>query len=317
MNMRISIANIFTHLFLLLALLATASCSDWTDQKTVDIDPQHAKEQNPELWARYMETLRRYRQSKHLVTYGSFDNSAEKSKNEGDYLRSLPDSLDIVTPTHPESLTSYDCEDILLLQEKSIKVLYLVDYTAQMPALTDAAKLGAWLDKAVAAASQLGMNGFAIKGTPLYGGTEAEQAARREAAKLIVSKLSTAVGDGKLLVFEGDPAFMDAADLNKLDYVVLNTATITSAVDLKLYVAGVIENFSIPKEKLLLSAKINEKLVDEEGEKLDAVTEMTNRVVSLGPVGGLAIYALGDDYYHTKMNYETSRLAIQIMNPSK
>lgn len=107
------------------------------------------------------------------------------------------------------------------------------------------------------------MNGFAIKGTPLYGGTEAEQAARREAAKLIVSKLSTAVGDGKLLVFEGDPAFMDAADLNKLDYVVLNTATITSAVDLKLYVAGVIENFSIPKEKLLLSAKINEKLVDE------------------------------------------------------
>lgn len=110
---------------------------------------------------------------------------------------------------------------------------------------------------------------------------------------------------------------MDAADLNKLDYVVLNTATITSAVDLKLYVAGVIENFSIPKEKLLLSAKINEKLVDEEGEKLDAVTEMTNRVVSLGPVGGLAIYALGDGYYHTKMNYETSRLAIQIMNPSK
>ena len=105
MNMRISIANIFTHLFLLLALLATASCSDWTDQKTVDIDPQHAKEQNPELWARYMETLRTYRQSKHFVTYGSFDNSAEKSKNEGDYLRSLPDSLDIVTPTHPESLT--------------------------------------------------------------------------------------------------------------------------------------------------------------------------------------------------------------------
>jgi len=58
MNMRISIANIFTHLFLLLALLATASCSDWTDQKTVDIDPQHAKEQNPELWTK--EKSRRY-----------------------------------------------------------------------------------------------------------------------------------------------------------------------------------------------------------------------------------------------------------------
>ena len=246
MNMKISIPNIFTYLFLLLALFATASCSDLTDQKAVDIDPQHAKEQNPELWARYMEALRTYRQSEHFITYGSFDNGTEKPKNEGAYLRSLPDSLDIVTPTHPESLTSYDYEDILLLQEKSIKVLYLVDYTAQMSTLTDAAKLGAWLDKAIATASQLGMNGFAIKRTPLYGGTESEQAARREAAKLIVSKLSAAVGDGKLLVFEGDPAFIDAADLNKLDYVVLNTTTITSAVDLKLYVAGVIENFSIP-----------------------------------------------------------------------
>lgn len=317
MNMKITIPNIFTYLFLLLALLATASCSDWTDQKTVDIDPQHAKEQNPELWARYMEALRTYRQSKHFVTYGSFDNGAEKPKNEGAYLRSLPDSLDIVTPSHPESLTSSDCEDILLLQEKSIKVLYLVDYTAQMSTLTDAAKLGAWLDKSIATASQLGMDGFAIKGTPLYGGTEAEQAARREAAKLIVSKLSAAVGDSKLLVFEGDPAFINTADLNKLDYVVLNTATIVFAVDLKLYVAGVIENFPSLKEKLLLSAKINEKLTNEEGEKLDAVTEMTNRVVSLGPLAGLAIYALGDDYYHTKMNYETSRKAIQIMNPSK
>lgn len=317
MNMKITIPNIFTYLFLLLALLATASCSDWTDQKTVDIDPQHAKEQNPELWARYMEALRTYRQSKHFVTYGSFDNGAEKPKNEGAYLRSLPDSLDIVTPSHPESLTSYDCEDILLLQEKSIKVLYLVDYTAQMSTLTDAAKLGTWLDKSIATASQLGMDGFAIKGTPLYGGTEAEQAARREAAKLIVSKLSATVGDSKLLVFEGDPAFINTADLNKLDYVVLNTATIVSAVDLKLYVAGVIENFPSLKEKLLLSAKINEKLTNEEGEKLDAVTEMTNRVISLGPLAGLAIYALGDDYYHTKMNYETSRKAIQIMNPSK
>ena len=59
------------------------------------------------------------------------------------------------------------------------------------------------------------------------------------------------------------------------------------------------------------------KLTDEDLNKLDAVTEMTNRVISLGPLGGLAIYALGDDYYQAKMNYQTSRMAIQTMNPSK
>ena len=74
MNMRISIANIFTHLFLLLALLATASCSDWTDQKNcLILIRSMPKEQNPELWARYMETLRTYRQKQNtFVTYGSF-----------------------------------------------------------------------------------------------------------------------------------------------------------------------------------------------------------------------------------------------------
>ena len=317
MNMKISIPNIFTYLFLLLALFATASCIDLTDQKTVDIDPQHAKEQKAELWARYMEALRTYRQSEHFITYGSFDNGTEKPKNEGAYLRSLPDSLDIVTPTHPESLTSYDCEDILLLQEKSIKVLYLVDYTAQMSTLTDAAKLGAWLDKAIATASQLGMNGFAIKGTPLYGGTEAEQAARREAAKLIVSKLSAGLRDDDLLIFEGDPAFVDTDDLDKLDYVVLNTATIANAVDLKLYVTNVINNLALAKDKLLLSAKVGSKLVSEEGDKLDAVANMTDRVISVGPLGGLAIYNLSDDYFHTGMNYEVTRKAIQMMNSSR
>lgn len=314
MNMKFSIHSIFTRLLLLLALFTIASCSDWTDQKTVDVAPQNAKEQNPELWARYMEVLRIYKQSKHFITYGSFDNGADQPKNEGAYLRSLPDSLDMVTPSNPEKLTSYDCEDILLLQEKSTKVLYLVDYAAQTTNLTDAAKLGEWLDKAIASALQLGMDGFTFTGTPLYGGTDAEQVARKEAARLIVSKLSAT---GKMLVFEGDPAFVDAADFDKLTYVVLPTATITSAVDLKLYVTNVISNYALPKDKMLLSAKINEKLTDEEGEKLDAVTEMTNRVTSLGHLGGIAIKALGDDYYHTSMYYQISRTAMQIMNPSK
>ena len=80
---------------------------------------------------------------------------------------------------------------------------------------------------------------------------------------------------------------------------------------------NILETYALSKEKLLLAAKIGSKLTDEDLNKLDAVTEMTNRVISLGPLGGLAIYALGDDYYQAKMNYQTSRMAIQTMNPSK
>ncbi|UVQ23072.1 hypothetical protein NXX60_01720 [Bacteroides thetaiotaomicron] len=46
------------------------------------------------------------------------------------------------------------------------------------------------MDKAVATATELKLDGFAFNGLPSYGGTDAEQAARKEAARLIVSKLS-------------------------------------------------------------------------------------------------------------------------------
>ena len=39
---------------------------------------------------RYMESLRIYKQERtHYITYGSFENGTEQSKNEGAYLRSV------------------------------------------------------------------------------------------------------------------------------------------------------------------------------------------------------------------------------------
>lgn len=305
----------FNTLLIVISSILFFCCSEWNDIESIDIDPRYAKEQNPELWAQYMESLRIYKQERpHYITYGSFVNGIEQSKNEGAYLRSLPDSLDIVALANPENITAYDREDILGLQEKSTRVLYLVDYIAKMAELPDVAALGAWLDKVVATVAELNLDGFAFNGLPLYGGAEAEQAARKEAARLIVSKLSPV---GKMLVFEGDLAFVDVADLSKLDYAVLNTTDIGTAVNLKLHVMNVLETYALPKEKLLLAAKIGALFLDEENVKQDAVMEMTNRVVSLGPLGGLAIYALGDDYYQAKMNYQVCRTVIQTMNPAR
>lgn len=305
-------------LFLLLAAFSLAACDDWTEIEPVEIDYKDVSKQNPELWARYMACLHDYKlESDHYIAYGSFNNGVEVSKNESAYLRSLPDSLDFVSLANAENLTAYDREDIPLLQEKSTRVLYMADYAAKMDELTDAAKLGAWLDKAVAAATELNLDGFAFTGIPLYGGTDEEQNARREAAKLIVEKLSAT---GKVLVFEGDPAFVaNAGKLGEVDYVVLNTADIDHAVALKLYVANVLGTYgnALPKEKLLLGAKMGNKIVNEDNEKKNSVEDMTDRVASLGHLGGLAIYSLGEDYQPVQMNYQTCRTAIQLMNPSK
>lgn len=311
---RNSILNI--ALYMLLAFILPTSCSDWNDPEPVDLGIASAKEQNPELWARYMQVLHTYKQSKHYLTYARFDNGAESPVNEGGYLRSLPDSLDIVTLSHPDKITNFDRADIPLLQEKSTRVLYLVDYASQAATLTDVAALGTYLDKAIAAAAELKLDGFAFTGIPLYSGTEAELTAHKEKSQLIVSKLSAAAGQDKLLVFEGDPAFVVVSDIEKLSYVVLNTADFDNITEVKLKVTNVLTSGTLPKEKLLLTAKAGSEMIDEENVKHNAIALMTDPVVSLGPCAGLGIYAIGNDYYSPKMNYETTRTAIQLMNPA-
>lgn len=315
--MKTIINKLLTYSLLLVTFVLPVACNDWNEPEPVNFDINSAKDQNPGLWARYMQVLHTYKQSKHYIAYARFDNSPEKPVNEGDYLRSLPDSLDIVTLSSPDKISDYDLEDILLLQEKSTRVLYLVDYADKAATLTDVTALGAWLDKVIAVANELKLDGFAFTGHPLYSGTADELAAHKEKSRLIVSKLSAAAGQDKLLVLEGDPTFVDDADLSKLNYVVLNTADLTNVTELKLQVAGVLTNSNLPKDKLLLAARIGEQITDETSVKQDAVTLMTDRVASLGPLSGLAIYAVGKDYYSPEMNYEITRTAIQLMNPSK
>lgn len=315
--MKALINILFTACLLLAAFVLPTACSDWTDSETVDLGINSAKDQNPELWARYMQILHTYKQSKHYVTYVRFDNALDNPVNEGGYLRSLPDSLDIVTLSNPDKATTYDKEDMVLLKEKSTRILYLVDYAAQSDALSDVTKLGAYLDKAIASASELGLDGFAFTGNPLYSGTDGELAAQKEKARLIVSKLSAATGEEQLLVFEGDPAFVDVADMEKLDYIVLNTADLTNITDLKLLVTGILADGTAPKDKLILSATMGEQIIDGNNAKQDAVPIVTDYVVSLGPLGGLGIYSISNDYYNPQMNYETTRTAIQQMNPAQ
>lgn len=313
-----AIKNIlFTCCLYLTVLVLFTACSDWNVPEPVDIGTNNAEEQNPELWERYMQKLHAYKQSKHFLTYARFDNGMDKPVNEGGYLRSLPDSLDIVTLGNADNITDFDREDIPRLQEKSTRVLYLVDYAAKMAALNDITKLGAYLDKAVATATELNLDGFAFTGIPLYSGTEAEFAAHKERIRLIVSKLSAAAGSGKLLVLEGDPALVEAADVEKLNYVVINTADVGNVTEVKLMIAGMLAYSSLSKDKYLLSARIGSEIADENNVKKSSVSLMLDFVASMGPLGGLAIYSIGDDYYSAKMNYETTRAVIQQMNPSK
>lgn len=189
-----------------LCLLAAtfASCEDWNETEAVKQKVERPEDQNPELWAEYTAALRDYKQSEHFIVYARLFNSPQPGTSEKDFMRCLPDSLDIVSLTNADNFSKYDAEDMPAMREKGTKVLYQVDYAGRSGELTDETKLGAYLDKVIAAVEKNGLDGYSFTGIPNAG-----DAATATAAALIVERLSAAKTEGQLLVFEGNPAFLD------------------------------------------------------------------------------------------------------------
>jgi len=144
------------------AVATFAACNDWTEMETVDSKVEKPWEQDPALWAEYTAALRAYKQSEHFIVYARLHNSPEKASSEQDFMRCLPDSLDIVTLTNADNFSKFDAEDMDVMREKGTKVLYQVDYAARAEEFADMQALDAYLDQVVAAVAANGMDGYSF-----------------------------------------------------------------------------------------------------------------------------------------------------------
>lgn len=288
-------------------LLAAVSCSDWTEMETVDNTVSKPWEQDPALWADYTAALRAYKQSEHYLSYARLHNSPAQAASEQDFMRCLPDSLDIVTLTNADNFSAYDAEDMAVMREKGTKVLYQVDYAARKAEFADAAALASYLDGVIASVAANGLDGYSFTADPLDAAATAS----------IVATLSAAKTDGQLLVFEGNPLSVAAADREKLDYVVLDTEKAENTTEVQLQVLNATDYAGIAADRLLLAAEIDAPLQDADRTEYAAVELMARCVVEYGPLAGFAAYNIAGDYYHADRNYSTIREAIQTLNPSK
>lgn len=291
----------------LVVLLLGASCSDWTETEAIENTVYKPWEQDPALWADYTAALRAYKQSEHYLSYARLHNSPAQAASEQDFMRCLPDSLDIVTLTNADNFSAYDAEDMAVMREKGTKVLYQVDYAGRKAEFADAATLKTYLDGVIAAVAANGLDGYSFTADPLDAAATAT----------IVATLSAARSDGQLLVFEGNPLSVAEADRAKLDFVVLDTEKAENTTDVRLQVLNATGYAGIPAGKLLLAAEIDAPLQDEDRSEYAAVELMARCVVEYGPLAGFAAYNIAGDYYHAEMNYQTIRTAIQTLNPSK
>ena len=299
--------SIYRLILPVVVLLLGASCSDWTETENIDNTVLKPWEQDPALWADYMAALRAYKASEHYLSYARLYNSPAKAASEQDFMRCLPDSLDIVTLTNADNFSTYDAEDMAVMREKGTKVLYQVDYAARKAEFADAAALASYLDGVIASVAANGLDGYSFTADPLDAAATAS----------IVATLSAARSDGQLLVFEGNPLSVAEADRAKLDYVVLDTEKVENTTEVRLQVLNATGYAGIAADKLLLAAEIDAPLQDADRTEYAAVELMARCVVEFGPLAGFAAYNIAGDYYHADRNYSTIREAIQTLNPSK
>ena len=299
--------SIYRLILPVVVLLLGASCSDWTETENIDNTVLKPWEQDPALWADYTAALRAYKASEHYLSYARLHNSPSPAASEQDFMRCLPDSLDIVTLTNADNFSAYDAEDMAAMHEKGTKVLYQVDYAARKAEFSSEAALKTYLDGVIAAVRTNGMDGYSFTADPLDAATTAS----------IVATLSAARSDGQLLVFEGNPLSVAEADRAKLDFVVLDTEKAENTTEVQLQVLNATGYAGIPAGKLLLAAEIDALLQDADRTEYAAVEAMARCVVEYGPLAGFAAYNIAGDYYHADRNYSTIREAIQTLNPSK
>ncbi len=303
----------FAIVFLTLLCGVFGGCSDWTDVESVDVEIVRPDQQNPVLWAKYMAALKAYKSSGHLIAYTSFDNGVKGAVGESGFLRSLPDSLDIVSLNNGDNITAYDLEDIKVLQQKSTKVIYLIDYAGRAEEFANLATLDTYINEVMSRVEEMNLDGFSFTGTPILGDVDQEAA-----ALLLIEKLSTVAGSGKdkLLVFEGDPLFIPSSQMDKINYCVLNTQETENVTDLKMQLMDAIDNVMVPRSKLLIAAKIGNEILDADKVPSSAIDAMSHYVLEMGPLAGLGIYNISIDYFTELGTYYQSRTAIQLMNPS-
>lgn len=87
----------------LLSTVALVSCDDWTETESIELKYPTIEEANPELYGKYLENLRAYKNRSHKQAYAWFRNS-DTPDNRSTHVTVLPDSLDAVVILNPESV---------------------------------------------------------------------------------------------------------------------------------------------------------------------------------------------------------------------
>lgn len=283
---------IYSVLFAVAASSLTA-CSDWNEPEARVPDVNGAEQQDPAAYAAYTSALRQWKATVHPICVALLDNAPEKSTDERDFLRSLPDSLDIVVMRNP--LSEFDRQDIAKVR---------ADF---------ATRILASLDCTVASAQQWQATADAIADGTFDGAVLSAITVPDPSA---LQNFTSALPSGKILIFSGSPTAVPAELRSAFSYFIIDATDAADNFDLEMTIR--LAAINVDPSRLLLCVQPTGRLTDAGGVARNALAGAAVAARTFTPaLGGIAIDNVGSDYYDPDIIYRRTRGAIQILNPAK
>lgn len=326
---------------LALLLGATAagmvSCNKWTEAEPLKIASPDIEEQNPALYAKYLEDLRAYKTSPHTINMGWFNNSKKTPSSQGDHFSKVPDSLDYIVLESPVDLVDREVGEMNdLLNKKGSKVIFEIDFnqikTAYAKKEINTVTFQNFLTDTVSSIL-LAVDKFPYQGLVLsYMGKEQmhltpEEKEQLEAEENIFFQMLNpwlTKNTGKSLFFKGSPQNLINKDiLKRASYIVLPTENAVDSGGLSYTLLSATVD-GIPTDKFIVLASMTSYKADEaklgyfqNGSRSSIATARWAAAVQNGiHIAGIGYKNLAYDYFNVLKSYQYSREAIQITNPA-
>ena len=326
------------------SMLALSACSDWTETESIDLGQPDITNQNPELYAKYLQNLREYKKSDHTLVYVWFDNSQKVPFNRSHHITDLPDSIDVVSMIHPDNLTDWELKEINQVRsEKAMKVVYTIDfesikaaYNAKLELATEEEPVAEEfldfltdsLEYSLSLVKKYNYDGICIG----YAGkarihmrpAELKEYTENETAFINIMNDWHKRNSGKIITYEVKPQnLINPALLNDCMSILVSGKESTNENDLtyKMLLANV-EN--IPHDRFGMTVMATD--LNDPNKKIGYFADGSLAMAGLAnwapsPHGGVTVKAVGiynvsTDYYTSVRNYSYTRQLISSVNPS-
>lgn len=320
--------------------IALTSCSDWTEDESVDIDQPVSPD-----YGKYLENLRAYKNSDHKHVYAWFDNSEKAPFSRGQHVYDIPDSVDVVSLIYPESLADFEMQEMQSLRaDKGTQVVYTISYDAIRKEYDQMVKdeteanesysppafltyLSENVNTLLALASTYNYDGIIVgyEGQSTAYMSEEDKAAYLSNQSAFLNQITSWSGDnsGKMIAFEGNPQFLaDKSILSSCKHIILSTLGVANAEALSVQVAEAMVA-GVPVDRFIVTANATSidtsdkktGYYDEDRAIIEAAWWITRKDGAYTKAG-LGIYNIQNDYYHIARVYQYAKESINIMNPA-